>query len=151
MLSLAALVFVVGCAVALRSLMIVGALAAVVGAAQATPIICDYSPEVRTEIERFFVYPILGAIAGWICEASLVRPKPLISERREAWKRAIPLMATVVLAVVFAALGETIWQAIDARYTGGPFVVPTESLFLVVAEVVVFFVIFSVGRWVKRK
>ncbi|HXY36580.1 MAG TPA: hypothetical protein VEI07_20255 [Planctomycetaceae bacterium] len=108
-LGLSALVFVVACAIALRSLIITGALAALFGSTLGESVImCDYFPTEQEELERALIYPTVGALAGLICEVILVSRNPSVLEGPRRWiTRLIRLVATVILAVVFGALAAT--------------------------------------------
>ncbi len=68
-LELSSLLFIIGCAIVLRSAIIVGALAALLGGSIGETVICDYFPNEEEVVQTALIYPIVGAIAGWICEA----------------------------------------------------------------------------------
>jgi uncharacterized membrane protein YdcZ (DUF606 family) len=108
-LGLLALLFIVGCAIVLRSLIVAGALAALVGATLGESLVCDYFPTEEEELQRALIYPIVGALAGWICEAILVSRKPSAKRQSNRWlSRLIGLVATVILATAFGTIAGTI-------------------------------------------
>ncbi len=112
-LELSSLLFIVGCAIVLRSAIIVGALAALFGGSIGETVICDYFPSEKEVIQTALMYPIVGALAGWICEALLVSRRRSAARRSTRWlSRLIALVATVLLATMFGTIAGTIQDMI---------------------------------------
>jgi hypothetical protein len=104
-LALLALLFVVCCAIALRSLIVTGALVALLSAPFGESVILDYFPNEKEVVQRAFLYPIVGALAGRICHAMLVSRKRNSPSWPNRWiTRSVPLAATVLLASAFGIL-----------------------------------------------
>jgi hypothetical protein len=99
-LAFASLIFVVGCAIVLRSLTIVGAMLGIVFGSIMPPQGTDYIPSVEAEVKFVLVFTIAGALAGIVCQAAVAPKRTAEPGKRDEWTG--PLAVTAVLAAAFS-------------------------------------------------
>lgn len=145
LLALAALILFIGSAIVLRSLVIFGAMAVFLGSSLAGPAAHHGIPNDQEVVEGALIFPILGAIAGWICHVTLMSESRCSKSNQDGRLRGtIAVVTTLVLAGVFAVVGKMIWDAI-AGSDGGSFTIPPDFPVLFVAVSIVWAVLASLG------